>query len=398
MLTLYRRHLDTCPHAGEGRAYSKCQCPIYCDGMVAGKRVRQSMDTVNWQRAGRHAAELEGDAESGRPRKRVAEATAAFLADRAAVPSTMRKYRRIMNRLEEFAIAGGLRTIDAIGLEHLDAYRATRALSALSWSKELQLLRTFFAFCLKRKWTEENPAKDMDMPADPKPKPRHPYTTEEIEKILAACDTFGKGFYERARARAMILLLKNFGLRISDVATFERNRIVDGQMFIHAMKNGSPLWLPLRDYPEVQFALDVVPMPMGSPAGGSKYYFWTGLGERDGHIKTVDRTLQAVFRKSGVKDASAHRFRHTLATKILVNGGTHEDAANILGDSPSVIRKHYARYSSEYQHRTVELLRRVRGTALAQAENRPVSPSFSAPKMVLEEGVEPSYRVNDAGF
>ena len=52
------------------------------------------------------------------------------------------------------------------------------------------------------------------------------------------------------------------------------------------------------------------------------------------------RFFRPVFRKSGVKDAHVHRFRHTLATEVLVSRGSIEDAANILGDSPAIIRKH----------------------------------------------------------
>lgn len=397
MLTLFRRHLDTCPHRDQGRAFLKCDCPIHCDGMVKGRRIRESMNTSNWGRATRRMAELEEQAVSGRARKPVADAVAAFLGSLDIQPSSMRKYRRILTKLQEHTQREALFTVDRIGLEDLDRYRATRELNALSWSKELQLLRTFFAFCLKRKWTAENPAKEMDMPSDPKPRPRHPYTDAEVASILAACNSFGQSTYERSRARAMILLMKYFGLRVSDVATFERDRIRDGQVFINAMKNGTVLWLPMRDYPEVEFALEALPVTTGASLD-CRYYFWTGLGSRDGHIKTIDRTLQAVFRKSGVKGASAHRFRHTLATKILVNGGSIEDAANMLGDSPAVIRKHYAKWSSDYQRRTVALLRRVHGTPLAHGNSEAISSLDSGFMVVLEEGVEPSYRVNDAGF
>ena len=65
------------------------------------------------------------------------------------------------------------------------------------------------------------------------------------------------------------------------------------------------------------------------------------------------------FEKSCFKNAISHRFRGTLATEIPAKGGTIEDAANIPGDSPAVIRKHYAKYSAEYQHRTKALMMRV---------------------------------------
>jgi site-specific recombinase XerD len=399
MLTLYRRHLEGCKHKDEGRAWTKCQCPIHCDGRVRHRRVRESMETVNWDRARRRMAELEDELASGRVRKPVADATDIFLDARSIEPSTARKYRRIMARLKAFAAERGLTTVDRITLEQLDAYRLTRKLNALSWSKELQLLRTFFGFSMKRKWCEENPATDMDMPSDPKPKPREPYTSEEVTRIIAACQTFGKGAYERLRAHAMILLMRRYALRVSDVSTLERDRVRDDQIFLHALKNGAALWLPLSD--DVKRALDMLPLPSGAPAD-CKYYFWSGVGSKEEHVKTIGRTLQAVFRKSGVKDAHAHRFRHTLATEVLVNGGTIEDAANILGDSPAIVRKHYAKWSREYQSRTIELFRRIHGSNLDTPRTREEFSGASLLKSVVTlvpgVGIEPTLPLPGKGF
>ena len=42
------------------------------------------------------------------------------------------------------------------------------------------------------------------------------------------------------------------------------------------------------------------------------------------------------FQSVGVIGAHAHRFRHTLATEMLEAGGTFEDAAEVLGNSPNI--------------------------------------------------------------
>ena len=52
-----------------------------------------------------------------------------------------------------------------------------------------------------------------------------PYTHDEIVKIIAACDEIGRTSYERRRARAMMLLMRYAGLRISDVVTLSREHI-----------------------------------------------------------------------------------------------------------------------------------------------------------------------------
>lgn len=270
-------------------------------------------------------------------------------------------------------------SVDEFNLESLSEYKLTRQLCALSWQKELQLLRTFFEFCVDRDWIEKNPAKKMKMPLDPKPKPREPYTQNEIIQILFACDTFGKASYERLRAKAMVLLFRFYGLRVSDVATLKKERIKGDYIFLHALKNGAPIWLPL--YPEVKRALNNLIQPQGTICE-CEYFFWSGRGSREEHIKTVTRTLKAMFRASGVRDAHAHRFRHTLATEILIKGGTVEDCANILGDSPEIIRKHYAKWSPEYQRRTVDILSRVHGTYTARENCELVSRLDAIDKLV----------------
>jgi len=394
MLTIERRHLRTCPilHKG-GRVLNKCTCPLRAVGTVKNERIRKTLDTCNLDIAWRKVRAMESDLESGKVRKPFNEAVEAFLRGRTVEASSLKKYRRSLVALCTYSEAAGTGTVRDFNLEQLDGFRDIRPLSVLSWSKELQLLRTFFKFCMKRQWCDENVAAEMDMPQDPKPKPRQPFTTEEVIRIMAAADVIGQTAYERQRAKAMLLVMNFYALRIGDVATLKRDRIANGQIFLHALKNGAPIWLPL--YPEVSEALDALPLPEGATAD-CPYFFWTGNGSLDSLYRGVARTLTSVFRRSKVPNASAHRFRHTLATKILVNGGTIEDAANILGDSPAVVYRHYAKWSADYQHRTAEVLRKAhRGTSdteLAHEKIQGVSPVFPSFEVVAREGLEPPTR------
>ena len=395
MLILERRHTRTCPIRPKGgRVLNKCACPLRAVGTVNGNRVRQTLNTINLEIGAKKLRALEGELEDGKIRKPIADAVKAFMVSKRLSHRSAVKYQRSLDAFTEFAGAAGVQSLDRFTLEHLDAFRDTRSqLSALSWSKELTLLRTFFKFAIRRKWCEANIAKEMDMPPSPKPKPRAPYSSEEIIRIFAAAETIGQQPYERQRARAMLLLMNFYALRVSDVATFKRDRVKGDQIALNSLKNGEPLWFPL--YPVVKEALDALPLPEGATAD-CPYYFWTGQGSEDSLFKAVERTLASVFRRSQVPNACAHRFRHTLATRILVNGGTIEDAANILGDSSAVVRKHYAKWSPDYQHRTVELMRKVHGafdgTPVTHEKKQGLSPVFSSDTVVAREGIEPPTR------
>ena len=65
---------------------------------------------------------------------------------------------------------------------------------------------------------------------------------------------------------------------------------------------------------------------------------------------------------------------HTLATEILSKGGSDQDAADVLGNSPHIIRKHYAKWNVQRQDRIKSLMQTAHfGTFLAQKEKAAVS-------------------------
>jgi site-specific recombinase XerD len=164
-----------------------------------------------------------------------------------------------MRQLESFSEREGVSSVAELSVELLDGYRASRKVGLLTATKELHTLRQFCGFCMERKWLHENPAKKIKAPKNVRPGPVEPYSAEEVAKLLFASGTFGKSRYERLRARAMVLLLRHTGLRISDVATLARDRIRDEEMLLHTLKTGGTVKLPISQ--ALQQALDTLPLP-----------------------------------------------------------------------------------------------------------------------------------------
>ena len=140
MLRLWRNHLKKCPHRGKGRAYIKCNCPIWADGELDGKRYRYSLDTRDWARAGRKLAELE---DPRAPRlKPITQAAEAFGQHILSLePSTQRKYKNVLRHFRDFCEGAGVRDVVDVRIDSLDAYRAGRALARTTTQKELETLR-----------------------------------------------------------------------------------------------------------------------------------------------------------------------------------------------------------------------------------------------------------------
>jgi integrase len=280
---------------------------------------------------------------------------------------TKRKYNRILSCLIDFCEKESIHYVDAVHVEAMDRYALWRAKGGWAWIKEIELLRQFFEFSRDREWTTKNPPRSLKRPILREANDIVPYTPEEIIAIIAACDQFGRTSYERRRARAMILLMRYAGLRISDVVTLSRDHIKGTRLQKRAVKNHRLIRVELP--PVVLTALELLPHPKAA-AQDNRRFFSKDSGLLRSLVKGAWRTSAAVFERSGVKKAHPHRFRHTLASELLGKGGTYEEVAAILGDSPATIRRYYAKWTDEYQSRQDALIRKIHDTNLAQAEGQ----------------------------
>ena len=369
MLTLQRRHSQKCPDRNKGPNYLKYRghCPLRVCGTVGSKRVRVSLKTREVQRAARRMAEMEEGA-LGRPRKTLTDAIDAFHIQHAnGALETQRKYRRVLGYLNEYCTRESIRFVDHITVETMDGYAIWRDKKNWTWIKEIEILRQFFAFGIEREWTRKNPAKALKRPRLLEANDVEPFTQEEIARMIAACDFIGRSSYERLRARAILLVLRYAAPRIGDVATLGQEHIKGNYLLKRAIKNRRMIRVKLP--PEVLQALDIVPHPKAAPRE-STLFFGGGKSSVRSLIKGAQRTLAAVFRLAKVKHAHPHRFRHTLASELLGKGATVEEVAGILADSPATIRRHYAKWTPEFQARQDRVIRLVHGTNLAQAEEQ----------------------------
>jgi hypothetical protein len=99
--------------------------PVWCDGELNGKRYRKSLGTRDWGRAGRRLAKLEEP--GARQPKPISEAIQSFhesVQDHALATRT--KYKRVLGYFGTLAASRGLRSMDEITVEDIDAYRASR--------------------------------------------------------------------------------------------------------------------------------------------------------------------------------------------------------------------------------------------------------------------------------
>ncbi len=199
------------------------------------------------------------------------------------------------------------------------------------------------------------------MPKGILPADREPYTEEEIVALLNACEVIGQQAYERLRARAMIMVMRYTGLSIRNTFLLRRDQIHDGRLEVRRSKNGKPIYVPVTF--DLQAALDAVPVPRRAENPNCPYYFYSGRQEIEIEYaqRSAEGTMRAVFNRSGVRNAKTHRFRHTLATRMLEQGASYEDVAAVLGNSARIVEKHYAKWSKGRQKRIDRYFRAAHG-------------------------------------
>jgi integrase len=402
--SIWRRHSERCDQRSSGRKALRCTCPLWADGYIDSMRVlRRSLDTRNLTDAQTTLDALIGDyirqmdPKSSTPETKtnvneveaprvevqqetpppsakevlandprlICNASEAFLkncvVDGIKAP-TIRKYRNVLNKLGLFSERADVkkRMIAEFSITDLDSYRASRRIAPITSLKELEVLRQFWEHCVVRGWCEVNIAKQIKTPRIVEQNKVVPYTKEEVKAIIRACSEFGLYEYEKRRAKGMVLILRYTALRISDTALMRRDRISrDGnqwRIFLHTTKNNAPVYLPIPD--ELMEVLESLPAPRGSDAN-CPYFFWNGKSIPKSMISVAEETLSAVFRKSGVQDAGAHRFRHSLATELLGAGASFGEVADILGNSAAIVEKHYAKWSIKRQSRVDNLMKKV---------------------------------------
>jgi integrase/recombinase XerD len=180
--------------------------------------------------------------------------------------------------------------------------------------------------------------------------PTLPFSRDEVEKILVACDEYpDKG--NAVRLFALILFLRYSGLRLGDAVTLSHDRIEGDRLRLHTAKTGTHVYCPLP--PVVMKALKAIPK-------NGRHFFWTGNGKVKSTVGNWQRALKRLFKLAEVPTGHAHRFRDTFAVEALLAGVPLERVSILLGHaSVKVTEKHYSPWVKARQVQIEDDVRRM---------------------------------------
>lgn len=348
MLHLYRRHRKDCQHRSEGRKYRRCQCPIWCQGSIGKKDIRETLGTRNWMDASAKIQKWEAEnriIEAEGP-VTLTQAWEKMLTDveaRNLSAQTIRKYKLLKRQMTVYSEAHRLQFVSDFNLDTLSCFRATWKEGPRTAAKKLERLRAFFAFCFDRHWVNENLAKKLKGPKI-LPAPTMPLEPEEMVALLGACDDIvataqpGAAKLNALRLKALILLMRYSGLRVSDAVTLTTDRIDGKKLFVRAAKTGVVVHTILPDA--------VVHVLAECPRVTETRFFRSGQGKRETAVCDWQGRIKDAFDRAGIvkglSNAVSHRLRDTFAVSLLLAGVPLERLAALLGNSVRVAERHYA--------------------------------------------------------
>lgn len=266
---------------------------------------------------------------------------------------TVENYREDLASFEEFARASSdsfsWETVDADLVRNWMESMLDQGHTATSVNRRLSALRSFYRFALSRSYVESDPVHHIKGPKKNKPLPQ--FLKEcEMEELLDR-KMWGND-YKDVRARTIILLFYETGIRVSELINLDVRHI---DFVTHEIKItgkgdkqrivpfGSELDEELREYLEIRGAQAEVM---------TEALFCSNKGVRIS-AKQVWRIVQYnLSRVSSLKKKSPHVLRHTFATAMLNHRAEIESVKKLLG---------HAKLSTTeiYTHTTFEQLKRV---------------------------------------
>ena len=197
--------------------------------------------------------------------------------------------------------------------------------------------RAFFSWCTRMGYVTQHPFAGI---ANVKVEQKviQPFTEEEIQQLLDACDAataFG------CRNRAIILLFLDTGMRALELLRVEVDDVHWESRRIHIRhgKGRKQRVVPFGDGPEAALR-DYITRFRGAEPG---CLFLATRGARRPLAPFALTTLfDRLGRRAGVDHAHAHRFRHTFATWAIENHARELDVQYLLGHSTSAMVRRYS--------------------------------------------------------
>ena len=244
--------------------------------------------------------------------------------ERRSSPHTIDAYRR---DLEAFRTSAEIDDWLDCKPHHVRRFLArlhARGRSASTIGRALSSVRSFYAFLVRRGYTQANPATGISAPKKSKKLPK----TLDIDNVAKLFDFNPESVLE-LRDRAMIELLYGSGMRLAELVDLDLRHLdlVNGFATVTGKGNKTRV-VPLgsRAVESVHRWLET------RPGAGPRDPLFTGRGNKRISPRTVQARLKTLsIRNLGTDVLHPHLLRHSFASHLLESSGDVRAVQELLG-------------------------------------------------------------------
>ena len=192
-------------------------------------------------------------------------------------------------------------------------------------------IKLFYKF--KSKHGESSKFRFIPYPEKPDTLPIH-VNKAEFLKIISVC--------ENKKHRAIICLMFDCGLRVSEVVNLKLKDIDDSNMLLNIIqgkgrKDRKVKFTPVLYKVLMDYYNEYLPQD----------YLFNGQFKSQYSIKSCQEVVKQLTAKAGItKDFTPHKFRHGYAMTLLENGSTLDEIGNQMGHNSKKTTEIYARMNN----------------------------------------------------
>jgi tyrosine recombinase XerC len=252
--------------------------------------------------------------------------------EKNASPHTIAAYSRDLNQLANYLRHNGLtwRNADTLDLRGFLAELHELQLKKSSIIRKLAAMRSFFDFCLKRKWRTENPASALATPRKEQLIPG--FLTEEETARLLEWEVRMDDPLE-LRDKAILELLYASGLRVSELVSLNLEDIHLKEKLLRIRGKGKkerivPFGREAEKWLKNYFPARSILIKAKGP---NQAVFLNYCGERL-TVRSVQRLVHQRLKQIAVaRKISPHSLRHSFASHLLSRGADLRAIQELLG-------------------------------------------------------------------
>ncbi len=232
------------------------------------------------------------------------------LSDKGRSPSTILAYRSDLEQLIEFLTKNSIATPDQIKSEDLDTFRDTllaQKFTPKSVSRKLNAVKTFFRWMVETNYVTVDLSKSVT----------HPKVESSMPKFLTPLEyrALRDVVKSDSRISAMIELILQSGLRISEVANMKTHDLTDETLKIEGYATQPERTIPLNK--PAKEALDKYMVER--PKVESEYVFISKTGKPLA-VRNIRASVDRFIQKAELPKYSVNDLRTTFIIENIKNG------------------------------------------------------------------------------